>query len=64
MEGPGDGWKAETTLMKSDAAFLFNQLQDPGKAELSSDFARLLGALKALIQNIFCELNAIQDIES
>ena len=64
VEGLGDGWKAETSLIKMKAAVLLCQLQDLGTAQLGSDLARLLQALKTSVQNILCELKTIQDIES
>jgi len=63
VEGIGDGWKAEVSLLRSKMRSFQEQLRKLGEVQPNSELARCIQALKTMIGNMLEELDTVQGIE-
>ncbi|MCJ1482879.1 hypothetical protein MMC06_003045 [Schaereria dolodes] len=63
LEGVGDGWRVEATLLEREIARLLKGLHDLGWLDEGSDLAHVLELLTVMLTNMLEELEVMWDIE-
>lgn len=64
IEGIGDGWKAESTVLERELAYYLRELKAFGSVQPSSSLAGTLSLYSKMVLNLGEELDAIQWIEN